>query len=181
MRKKFLTLYDYGMGGVWIYICANSAEEISERYPELEVLDREPDWFDDEGRRTTKTVDIDDPPDVFLRGMRKPVPTVYLELRIEADELVELRRLVKRFAETEGFVSEAIRHYPIYGRSSGVFDMYLLRPDIDMRVNDLDEPCRLRIDICDAKQSPDFDAVAARFQGLLESRWPGRLRPRKGD
>ena len=176
MKKKFLTVYDYGMGGVWRYIRADSAKDVLDKYPKLEVLHREPDWFTDESRRLTETNDINDPPDIFLRRMRGPLPAVHMELPIGADDAAELKRLITGFAETQGFVVENIEHLPIHGRSGTVFDMLLLRPDIDMRVNDFAEPNRLRIDICDAARSPEFEAVAAKFEALLRDRWPDKLR-----
>ena len=94
---------------------------------------------------------------------------------------MERRRLITRFAEGEGFVIENLKHVPIRGRSSTVFDMLLLRPDIDMRVDDLHEPNRLKIEICDATQGPEFAAVAAKFEALLRDRWPDRVRLSTGD
>lgn len=72
MKTKFITVYDYGTGGVWRYIYAESAGEIQKKYPRLKVLDREPSWFGDEHRKYTLECDIDDPPDVFLKGMMQP-------------------------------------------------------------------------------------------------------------
>ena len=71
MKQKFLTLYDYGTGGIWTYIRANSAKEVSAKYPKLTILEKDPDWFTDEDRQATKTVDIDDPPDAFLAEMEQ--------------------------------------------------------------------------------------------------------------
>lgn len=71
MKKKYLTVYDYGTGGAWTYIMASSADEILNKYPRLKIVDPEPKWFTDEDRRTTNTVDIDDDPDKFLVLMTK--------------------------------------------------------------------------------------------------------------
>ncbi len=67
MKKKFLTVSDYGMGAVWTYILANSAKDVSDKYPKLTVLDKEPDWFDSSMRMDITVVDVDDPPNAFLR------------------------------------------------------------------------------------------------------------------
>jgi hypothetical protein len=72
MKKKFLTLYDYGSGGVWTYIYATSAQAISEKYPRLTIIEHEPEWFTDEDKKITKSYDINDEPDPFLSRMAKP-------------------------------------------------------------------------------------------------------------
>ncbi|HYT30412.1 MAG TPA: hypothetical protein VEN82_06510 [Actinomycetota bacterium] len=43
---RFLCCYDYGMGGVWCYIEAASAERLRELYPELTVVKDPPAWMD---------------------------------------------------------------------------------------------------------------------------------------
>ncbi len=45
-QKTFLCVYDYGMGGIWVLINAESKEQIIELYPELIVYDDKPDWMD---------------------------------------------------------------------------------------------------------------------------------------
>lgn len=72
-KSAFLTLYDYGQGAIWRVILAESAEQISDRYPALEVLSAPPDWMRDEDLRDIEqrsTVDIDDE-DNFLAGLRR--------------------------------------------------------------------------------------------------------------
>lgn len=69
--KKFLTVYDYGQGGIWYYINASSKKEITNVFPELEVVDREPDWFDEEMRIKIQTYTMGDKPTEFLRRMMK--------------------------------------------------------------------------------------------------------------
>lgn len=68
MKKKFLTLYDYGTGGIWTYILANSAKDILDKYPKLTIVDQEPGWFID-GRvhLVIRTIDIDDTLDECLK------------------------------------------------------------------------------------------------------------------
>lgn len=63
MKKKFLVAYDYGQGGVWAFLLAESEEEISRRYPSLTIVKDPPPWFDDKQAKLTAermTVDIDD-------------------------------------------------------------------------------------------------------------------------
>jgi hypothetical protein len=46
MKRSFVAVYDYGMGGVWLMIEAESAEQIQERYPRLSVVSEgDPDWI----------------------------------------------------------------------------------------------------------------------------------------
>ena len=40
-KKKFLALYDYQTGGVWVFIYARSEEEILKAYPELQIMDEQ--------------------------------------------------------------------------------------------------------------------------------------------
>ena len=57
-----------------------------------------------------------------------------------------------------------------------MFMMVLARPDMDIEVNNRQEENRYKIEICNADDSPAFEAVTAKFRELLESRWPGRVR-----
>ena len=72
--KKFLTVYDYGMGAIWYYIFALSKEEITDAFPELEVLDKEPAWFDDDIKNKIRTYKMGDEPTEFLKRMMKADP-----------------------------------------------------------------------------------------------------------
>ena len=51
---KFLVCYDYGMGGVWLYVEARSAAEIVEQYPALTVFEEPPAWWDAEREQRTR-------------------------------------------------------------------------------------------------------------------------------
>jgi hypothetical protein len=44
-RADFLVCYDYGMGGLWGILRARSAEEIHEKYPELDIAETRPGWM----------------------------------------------------------------------------------------------------------------------------------------
>ena len=37
-RATFLAAHDYGMGGIWVLIDAQSAEQIERLYPQLKVV-----------------------------------------------------------------------------------------------------------------------------------------------
>lgn len=42
MKRQFLALYDYGLGGRWALVRAESVDEIRVRFPELKVTDERP-------------------------------------------------------------------------------------------------------------------------------------------
>lgn len=46
-RKEFFALYDYGQGGLWVIIRADSAAQVRNRYPQLEVFEGVPRMLDD--------------------------------------------------------------------------------------------------------------------------------------
>jgi hypothetical protein len=74
MKRPFLTVYDYGQGGVWRVIVARSEDEIASRYPQLKVLDGPPDWMSAEKLgeiEADSTVDIDEAREPFLASLRK--------------------------------------------------------------------------------------------------------------
>jgi hypothetical protein len=73
MKTEFLVLYDYGMGGTWRYLRADSESQIAELYPELEVVKERPSWLDDarEEKMCGRTADIDDVTDPFLTALRR--------------------------------------------------------------------------------------------------------------
>jgi hypothetical protein len=64
MKKSFLVVYDYGMGGAWAIIAACSEEEITSKFPMLKVMTRRPDWMTQEEYdeiASEGTYDIDQP------------------------------------------------------------------------------------------------------------------------
>jgi len=78
-KKRYLALYDYETGGVWVFIHARSEGEILRRYPELVIKDERiygpklypPDFTEDEKTKfdSASTYDIDDEPTGFLRSL----------------------------------------------------------------------------------------------------------------
>lgn len=68
MKQRYLIVHDYGMGGIWGYMYANSADEIERRYPELKVVHDAPDWLQGSYRTQIekRTFDIDDTPTGLL-------------------------------------------------------------------------------------------------------------------
>jgi hypothetical protein len=72
MKKSFLAVYDYGTGGVWAVINAQSPEEIVQKYPQLKVEEERPGWMTDDDYKAIAaglTLDIDDPPTGWLLTM----------------------------------------------------------------------------------------------------------------
>jgi len=44
---EYLVLYDYGQGGLWAIVRADSADQVRQRWPQLAVFDRQPAAMDD--------------------------------------------------------------------------------------------------------------------------------------
>lgn len=65
-NMPFLVLYDYGQGGVWWWIIARNPAEITEACPDVQVLERVPDWWTPEQDSTTPRINVDEP-DATLR------------------------------------------------------------------------------------------------------------------
>lgn len=71
MKKEWLTVYDYGTGGLWTIIRAKTKEDIVAKYPKLTVLDKLPEWMTEQAeeyrRAKESAFDIDDgqPPEWF--------------------------------------------------------------------------------------------------------------------
>jgi hypothetical protein len=44
MRQRFLTVFDYGTGGVWWYVTADSAEEITDKFRDIKIVEDPARW-----------------------------------------------------------------------------------------------------------------------------------------
>ncbi|MEV8215696.1 hypothetical protein [Leifsonia sp. NPDC077715] len=69
-KRRYLVVYDYGMGGLWGLLLARSEADISLRYPELTVVDARPAWMSPEDFARIERLDaydIDDAPTGMLR------------------------------------------------------------------------------------------------------------------
>jgi hypothetical protein len=74
MKKRFLVLYDYGQGGAWAYLLANSREEIAMEYPQLLIYDQPPAFLGADVLdriEKTMTIDIGNRENPFLRTLRR--------------------------------------------------------------------------------------------------------------
>ena len=66
---KFLVVYDYGQGGIWAFVIAEAPDEVKSRYPELDVIERRPDWMTSEIEVGLDTYDLEDVPTGLLRDL----------------------------------------------------------------------------------------------------------------
>lgn len=69
MKREFFTVDDYGQGGIWLVIRAESADAIKEKYPELDVFDEPPEFLTSdvvERTRAKRSYDLDDEPTGYL-------------------------------------------------------------------------------------------------------------------
>jgi hypothetical protein len=71
MPPRFLTVYDYGSGGVWQYFTAPSADDIRAKYPALTIVPTIPSWLEEEGSTPLREYDINSEPDAFLTELAK--------------------------------------------------------------------------------------------------------------
>jgi len=65
MKRTFLVSFDYGMGGHWAYVRAESADAITRAFPELTVVHHTPKWMTREIQemiRTAHTYDLEEEP-----------------------------------------------------------------------------------------------------------------------
>jgi len=74
LRREFLTVYDYGSGGVWCYINAPSVAALREQFRQLQVLEPIPPNIAAhlvQGLIRPRHVEIDDYADEYLNELRK--------------------------------------------------------------------------------------------------------------
>jgi hypothetical protein len=63
-KTTFLAAHDYGMGGIWILIDAESPEQVERLYPQLKVVPQRPTWLDErymDIMRQRLHFDVDEP------------------------------------------------------------------------------------------------------------------------
>ncbi|MDB5462843.1 MAG: hypothetical protein JWP23_1232 [Phenylobacterium sp.] len=69
MKTPHLVLYDYGAGGVWAIMIAESIDAIAGRFPLLKVVGKRPPWMDEALYEQLPRYDIGQEPDDFLRAL----------------------------------------------------------------------------------------------------------------
>ena len=76
MKNRYLVVHDYGMGGVWAVIRAQSDGEILSRFPTLKIASDRPAWMDDaEYAKIVAESDFDIdaiPPEHWLAKLNAP-------------------------------------------------------------------------------------------------------------
>jgi hypothetical protein len=75
MKRKYLVVYDYGMGGVWGLIAARSEQEIHQKYPDLIIKEVRPGWMSDviyDNIVLKSSFDIGDEPRGWLAKLDSP-------------------------------------------------------------------------------------------------------------
>ncbi len=74
--RDFLVCCDYGQGAIWLYVAAENAAELAERYPALTVFEEPPTWWTPELERNTRAKIGDPFWDRWLADLPKdPAPT----------------------------------------------------------------------------------------------------------
>jgi hypothetical protein len=69
MKREFFVVDDYGQGGIWLVIHAESAAAIKEKYPELDVFEEAPEFLTQEvvdRARAKRSYELDDAPTGYL-------------------------------------------------------------------------------------------------------------------
>jgi hypothetical protein len=69
--RPYLVSYDYGMGGLWWWIIATSADEITAAFREVTVLDEPPPWWNADVDRLTPRRLLTDEPDTALASLAR--------------------------------------------------------------------------------------------------------------
>jgi len=58
---EYLCCYDYGTGGIWLYLEAEDTATITARYPQLIAMERAPAWWTPELEAYTRANNPADP------------------------------------------------------------------------------------------------------------------------
>jgi len=64
--RPFLVCHNYGQGGLWWWISASSASEITQAYKDIIVFEQPPTWWNDDADRNARRMLITDKPDATL-------------------------------------------------------------------------------------------------------------------
>ena len=74
-KREFFVLHDYGQGGLWAILRAESEEQVRRKYQGVEVFEGRPPMLDDAtvaAIRSAGEHDIDDPPAGWLAEVAEP-------------------------------------------------------------------------------------------------------------
>jgi hypothetical protein len=50
VKHAYLTVYDYGTGGIWVYIRAETPDQITAKFRDVVVYETKPDWMGERRR-----------------------------------------------------------------------------------------------------------------------------------
>ena len=59
--REFLVCYDYGQGGIWLYLDAESPFQIANTYPDLTVFEKCPPFWNEEMEKAARNNNANDP------------------------------------------------------------------------------------------------------------------------
>ena len=72
-KTRYLICHDYGQGGLWCYVCAESPQLIEDKFRDIKVFTEKPMWWTAEDQTGLSTYDIDSPGG-WLAGFVKDKP-----------------------------------------------------------------------------------------------------------
>jgi len=75
-KQPFLTVYDYGSGGIWAVMRSPDRTSIERKYPILDVFDERPLWMSEDlyAKIAERTLyDIDDEPACVMQFMLEEI------------------------------------------------------------------------------------------------------------
>ena len=70
LKREFLAVSDYGMGGIWVFFLARSAQEIEAKYPIFKVVEKPPFSMTEQDISKIRDLgifDIDEEPKGYLK------------------------------------------------------------------------------------------------------------------
>jgi len=70
-KQPFLVCDDYGQGGIWAFVVAESASQIRTKYPSLFIADRIPAWVTPEVMSRLPSHDLHAPPTGLLAVLER--------------------------------------------------------------------------------------------------------------
>jgi DNA-binding CsgD family transcriptional regulator len=94
MTRRYLALYDYGSGGVWLYVLGDSRRQIAALFPELEVFAEPPSWMSPEELqriRRDMTFDVRQPRGWLAELQHKRARLLNMDPEREGERSISLR------------------------------------------------------------------------------------------
>jgi hypothetical protein len=60
-KQRYLIGYDYGQGGLWAYVLAESAQQVADRFPFVKMVPERFEWMTDAFLADLQTFDVENP------------------------------------------------------------------------------------------------------------------------